>query len=298
MLSSRTQCAGIARRGNYGAFLLEETDQLLELVCVLTRHLTVPLSVKVRLLPAATRDESVQKSLALYEQLVDAGVHMLTIHGRTRFHKGVGTGAADWEAIRAAVDLLGDRIPILANGSICSRQQADECLRITAADGVMSSEAVLEYPALFAPTDMLGGKQRIPRTALATEYLELCKQYHPDDGGQGRGVKCMRAHVHHMLHADLQERLDVRQILIDSETLEDLELVVRMVQEMHDAQENHDSEQEELTWYMRHRTLVRDESGLTINMAQHRKDKEGFVDSKELVDDTADCFACLFDSEY
>ena len=96
------------------------------------------------------RDDRIpQASLDLYGKLIDAGIHLLTIHGRTRFQKGLLIEPSDWNTIRRAVDLYGHRIPIFANGSIESFHDVQECLRITKADGVMSSEAVLEYPPLF-----------------------------------------------------------------------------------------------------------------------------------------------------
>jgi tRNA-dihydrouridine synthase 1 len=282
----------IAKRGKYGAFLLEETETLVELCQVLCRSLNIPVSVKVRLLPAATRDESVKKSLALYTLLVDAGIHMLTIHGRTRFQKGPSIGPCDWDAVKQVVDLLGQRIPILANGSISSAAQAVECLQATGADGVMSSEAILEYPPLFLPEPVV----RVGRVQLAREYLDLCRLYPPDKGGQGSGTKCVRAHLHKFLHKNMQDDYAVRKIVIDAETLEDLEQVVTYLEDLQKAQE-HNVETESLSWYMRHQSQVTDKLGVvtTINLAKVQQQTEAAVKSTELVDDAGDCFTCLFD---
>eukprot|EP00966_Prymnesium_polylepis_P146285 3378994-Prymnesium_polylepis.1 len=69
----------IARRGRYGAFLLEEEPALAaSLVAELSRALHVPVSVKVRLMPTMTR------TLEVCRRLQDAGAASITVHGRTR----------------------------------------------------------------------------------------------------------------------------------------------------------------------------------------------------------------------
>ena len=73
---------GIARRGNYGAFLLEKGDVLVGIVSHLSKNLNCRVTVKVRLLPTGLAD-----SLALYTRLIDAGASLLTVHGRDRHQK-------------------------------------------------------------------------------------------------------------------------------------------------------------------------------------------------------------------
>lgn len=88
--------------------------------------------------------------MILYEKLIHYGnVHMICLHGRTRHQKGVQTGPADWDAIREVVHTFGTTIPIMANGSIANSQEIRQCIQYTNVDGVMSSEALLEYPPLF-----------------------------------------------------------------------------------------------------------------------------------------------------
>lgn len=40
-------------------------------------------------------------------------------------------------------------IPVIANGGIGTFEDIKKCLEHTGCDGIMSAEAILEYPALF-----------------------------------------------------------------------------------------------------------------------------------------------------
>jgi len=263
---------GIAKRGDYGAFLLEQEDKLLKLVKHLLKHLNVPLSVKVRLLPdpetnphklndpSHPKYDTPKHSLALFEKLVDAGVHLLTIHGRTRKQKQLLVGHSDWETIRVAVERFGDKIPIFANGSIETYEDVEECLRVTKADGIMSSESLLEYPPIFykipqSPPEKY--TRTIGRLQLSKEYMELATQHPPELGGQGSGLKCIRAHLHRFLHEDLQEDLVFRKKIVSDFSYEALEESIRMC-EQKQARDNHEVKNERLSWYRRHRHEPRD----------------------------------------
>lgn len=244
---------GIAKRGRYGAFLMEEEggDVIVDIVHHLSSNLSVPVSVKVRILPSGIED-----SLILYQRLVDAGASMLTIHGRTRHENKTMVREANWDAIRQVVILLGHQVPILANGGISSMDDVRRCLEFTGADGVMSSEAILEYPPLFTQTNVeaTNYKRTGPgRMQLASDYLELCKLYPPNEGGQGSGLKCIRAHLHRFLYTDLQQHTAIRDYLIRAFSMEAMDEVVNMVRRIHNETE-HDVSEEQLSWYTRHRS--------------------------------------------
>lgn len=267
---------GIAKRGLYGAFLLEEPELLLCIVQTLVHNLSIPVSVKVRLLPTGSLDDS----LALYTRLADAGISLLTVHGRTRLQTNAQTGAADWDAIRRVVRHLGHRIPIFANGGIHSLQTVRSCLDTTGADGVMSSEAILEYPALFVDEAFPRRRTGPGRLALAREYLDWARQYPPECGGQGSGFKTIRGHVHKFIHADLQVYPEFRAICVEAEEVEQLEECLTALEKLH-AKHNHVVADEKLHWYRRHQD--RD-----IPVQSHG------VKYVEISEDTGDCLGGLF----
>ena len=323
----------IAKRGNYGAFLLEQEEVIVGLVEHLSQHLNVPLSVKVRLLPvpdvpphskAGCTDDDINQdfdipteSLKLYGKLIDAGAHLLTIHGRTRKQKQDMTMSSDWKTIAKAVEMYGHRIPIFANGSIYDYHDVEECLKQTGVDGVMSSESILEYPPLFYRTpqeaDLITlddeeegqptkkeeyqlrkpiSNRTIGRLQLAREYMELAKQYPPDHGGQGSKLKCIRGHLHHILHKDLQEDFELRRQIVSAKTRDELELCLDACEEKH-RRESHKVENESLSWYIRHRPAEKEKERQRSAAFQHqqRSDDEDVDDEEE---DYKACSGSLF----
>eukprot|EP00636_Phaeomonas_parva_P015322 CAMPEP_0118853028 /NCGR_PEP_ID=MMETSP1163-20130328/1768_1 /TAXON_ID=124430 /ORGANISM="Phaeomonas parva, Strain CCMP2877" /LENGTH=352 /DNA_ID=CAMNT_0006785509 /DNA_START=205 /DNA_END=1260 /DNA_ORIENTATION=- len=139
---------GIAKRGHYGSFLLEEWDLLRDIVSAMVRELDVPVTVKIRLLPR------MEDTLQLCRVLLGAGAKLLTVHGRTREEKKDKVRACRWHEI-AQVRAAFPDVPVFANGGIEFYGDIPRCLKATGCDGVMSSEALLENPALFADNKRL-----------------------------------------------------------------------------------------------------------------------------------------------
>ena len=277
----------IAKRGMYGAFLLEKPELILEVVKFLVANVDCPVSVKVRILPSGVED-----SLKLYEKLIDAGASMLTIHGRNRLQKGLKIGHADWSTIKQAVDLLGHRVPILANGSTANLDEVRECLEATGADGVMSAEAILEYPAIFNETGtkaVKGCRVGPGRLSLTREYIALCQEYPPEKGGQGNGIKCVRGHFHRFLHEDLQSRPEIRDSIAYTRDYDVLRKACDDIEALQKSSK-HRVENEALSWYMRHRKTGC--NGDNMSDILDKRSKE--VTHTDLDDEAAGCFTHLF----
>ena len=149
----------IAKRGRYGAYLMEELDLLIEIVSLLSQNLSIPVTCKTRIY------HDFERSKRLCETLINAGAKLLTIHGRTRDEKGHNTGAVEWSMIKQLKDYFRDRVPIIANGGIEFFSDIDRCLSYTECDGMMVSEAVLENPAFFM--DSQYGGQKLTQIDLA-----------------------------------------------------------------------------------------------------------------------------------
>lgn len=183
----------IAKRGNYGAFLMDNLPLVKSLVEKLALNLEVPVSCKIRLFP------DLQDTIKYARMLEEAGCSLLAVHGRTRDEKDGKKIRANWEAIKTVKESV--RIPVLANGNIRHMDDVHSCLVATGVEGVLSAESLLENPALFAgfrTAEWAGGSEestregKLDQADLLVEYLKLCEQYPVP-------WRMIRAHVHKML---------------------------------------------------------------------------------------------------
>ena len=173
---------GIARKGNYGAFLQEDWNLIHRLISNLRDHLDVPVTAKMRIL------ETKEKTLEYAKVLLAAGASIITVHGRQRDQKGHRTGLADWSVIRYLRDNLPPQTVMFANGNILRHEDLSRCLEVTGADGVMSAEGNLYDPTIFAEAPALGdegreywrgkdGKGGFRMDAVFRRYIDILYQY-------------------------------------------------------------------------------------------------------------------------
>jgi len=145
---------GIARKGRYGAFLQEEWQLIHDLINNLHKNLSVPVTAKIRVL------ETKERTLEYAKMVLAAGASIITVHGRQRDQKGHNTGLADWTILRYLREQLPPETVIFANGNILQHEDIDDCLQATGADAVMSAEANLYDPSIFAEPPPVGQEGR------------------------------------------------------------------------------------------------------------------------------------------
>jgi len=114
---------GIAKKGNYGSFLLENTDLIVSMVQKLRDNLKVPVTCKIRCL------RTVDATLELCRAIEQAGCSILTVHGRLREHKKNLIGPCNWEIIRKIKESVS--IPVFANGGIRTLADVQACMDYT-----------------------------------------------------------------------------------------------------------------------------------------------------------------------
>ena len=104
--------------GYSGSALMRDPDHALSLIEATVKAVDVPVTLKMRL----GWDENSINAPLIAKRAEDAGVQMITIHGRTRMQ--FYNGKADWDAIRAVREVIS--VPLVANGDVATREDADE----------------------------------------------------------------------------------------------------------------------------------------------------------------------------
>lgn len=176
--------------GLCGSALMRDPDLALRLIEATVAATALPVTLKIRL----GWDHASMNAAEIAKRAEDAGVRMLTVHGRTR--NQFFSGAADWDAIGVVTDAV--RIPVIANGDIASAADAREALARSGAAGVMVGRAAQGKPWLPGAIEhaLLHGGEAAPppRAKLLASLLALY-----DDTlafyDQGLGVRVARKHI-------------------------------------------------------------------------------------------------------
>ena len=127
-----------------GASLLKEPQKLRDLLKLVVKNASVPVTVKIR---QGWDHTSVNaREVALYAQ--DAGIHGLFIHGRTR-EQGY-SGKVDYQVIREVKEAI--TIPVIASGDALSPQLIKKMFDETGCDGVAIARGALGNPWIFRET--------------------------------------------------------------------------------------------------------------------------------------------------
>ncbi len=175
--------------GYSGSALMREPDHALSLIEAIVEAVAAPVTLKMRL----GWDDSQLNAAEIAKRAEDAGVQMITIHGRTRcqFYKG----EADWRAIRPVKDSVG--VPVIANGDIIDLATAKAALDQSGADGVMIGRGAQGAP--WVPAEIgagLEGRAFTPPTGAARidlmiEHYEAMLAFY----GVDLGVRVSRKHL-------------------------------------------------------------------------------------------------------
>lgn len=194
--------------GLSGSALMRRPDHALELIAAVVNAVDIPVTLKMRL----GWDDVTRNAAEIAARAEDAGVQMVTVHGRTRcqFYKG----KADWRAIRDIMKAVS--LPVIANGDIVDINSASTALDHSKADGIMVGRGAQGAPwKLSQIADQLNGKVPAPSphgTALCDiviEHYESMINFY----GAEHGIRCARKHLGWYL-APLNNGPEIRALVI------------------------------------------------------------------------------------
>ena len=176
-----------------GSALMQDEPLALEIVAAVVAACEphgVPVTLKMRTGWSQSNKNAVRIALAAQE----AGVQMVTVHGRTR-EQGYG-GHAEYDTITAVKAAL--RIPVVANGDINSPEKARDVLARTGADAVMMGRAAQGRPWIFREVAHFldyGTHLAPPLVADVKRLLVDHLRDHYDLYGEFLGVRTARKHI-------------------------------------------------------------------------------------------------------
>ncbi len=150
----------------------------------------VPVTLKMRTGWCDTE----RNALSLARAAEQAGVAMVTVHGRTR-EQGY-KGLAEYDTVAAVKAAL--RIPVVANGDIDSPQKAARVLAHTGADALMIGRAAQGRPWIFREIHhylQTGDLLAPPSTRDVQQWLSAHLLDHYDLYGEDAGVRSARKHI-------------------------------------------------------------------------------------------------------
>ncbi len=183
----------------------------------------VPVTVKLRI----GWDEATMTGAEVARRCEEAGVAMLTVHGRTRQEMyNPGIHAEEIAHVKTSVS-----IPVWANGDVASVQNALDLLRMTGCDGVAVGRGAMGNPWLFGQIRAALAGEKVPEAPGLCERLAVMRRHVSElceDKGEYIGMREARSHAAWYLHG-LRGAAALRRMCCGMEHFEDLDALIACV---------------------------------------------------------------------
>ena len=176
--------------GLSGSALMKTPDHALRLISAVVSAVKVPVTLKMRL----GWDDDCLNAPDIARRAQEAGVQMITVHGRTRcqFYKG----RADWAAIRAVKEAVS--VPVIANGDIADVASAKQALASSGAVGVMIGRGIQGAPWRLAEIAHGLGFGPAPTVPTGSDFIEMVIGHYEASlafYGEMLGARVVRKHL-------------------------------------------------------------------------------------------------------
>jgi len=176
--------------GHAGSALMREEDKAARIMDAVVRAVDLPVTLKMR----TGWDDNSRNAPRLAQLAENAGIKMITIHGRTRCQ--FYNGKSDWDFIARIKEATS--LPVIGNGDVLTLDDVTAIMRQSGADGVMVGRGTYGKPWFLRQViEFLKTGRRPPDPPLSEQFAVMRRHYVNmlEHYGKLSGMRMARKHV-------------------------------------------------------------------------------------------------------